>query len=248
MNFLSLQMQQRKAKDIYSSEFVEDLFDRMSDSYERVNYITSFGFSELWRRQCVKELDLKSGSVVVDLMTGMGECWQPILKKANKNSKLIGLDFSTQMINFAKKRKQKYPHANIELLKENVFDNSISSESVDYIISGFGMKTFNEQQLHLLAREIFRILKPEGRFSLIDVSVPKNKVLQSLYMFYLKNVIPMLGKLFLGDPETYKMLGIYTEAFGNAKQVEQIFGQYDFQVEYMEYFFGCASGVKGIKN
>ena len=62
-------------KDYYEPEFVKDLFDRMSDSYKRMNYITSFGFSEIWRSLCVAVAKIEKGAVVVDLLTGMGECF-----------------------------------------------------------------------------------------------------------------------------------------------------------------------------
>tara|TARA_R110001606_G_C15154030_1_gene626144 strand:+ start:32 stop:745 length:714 start_codon:yes stop_codon:yes gene_type:complete len=234
-------------KDIYEPKFVEKLFDKMSSSYSKVNYITSFGFSERWRRQCVEEIGIEKGKIVVDLMTGMGECWKHILKKSDKNSKLIGLDFSTEMINRAKKNKRKFEKSTIEVLKENVFQNSIENGTADYVISGFGLKTFNDEQLGKLANEIDRILKPNGKFSLIDVSVPNSKFLKPFYMFYLKNIIPILGKLFLGSPETYRMLGVYTEEFGNSKNVHRIFNEQEFEVEYVEYFYGCASGIKGRK-
>ncbi|MDO1500107.1 class I SAM-dependent methyltransferase [Winogradskyella maritima] len=234
-------------KEIYEPKFVERLFDKMSSSYSKMNYITSFGFSERWRRQCVEEIGIEKGKIVVDLMTGMGECWKHILKKSDKSSKLIGLDFSTEMVNRAEKNKLNFKNSKIEILKENVFENSIVNESADFVISGFGLKTFNDEQLEKLASEIERILKPNGEFSLIDVSVPKSKFLKSFYMFYLKNVIPILGKLFLGSPETYKMLGVYTEEFGNSKRVYQIFNRPEFKVEYVEYFYGCATGIKGIK-
>ena len=180
-------------------------------------------------------------------MTGMGECWEYILKNENEDSKLIGLDFSSEMLKRAKQKKLEYSNSNIELLKENVFDNSIESESADYVISGFGLKTFNEEQLAKFANEINRILKPNGKFSLIEVSVPKIKILKLFYMFYVKKIIPILGKMFLGSPETYKMLGIYTEKFGNSKNVYKIFEKGNFEVEYVEYFFGCATGIKGVK-
>jgi len=234
-------------KDIYEPKFVEKLFDKMSSSYSKVNYITSFGFSERWRRQCVEEIGIEKGKIVVDLMTGMGECWKHILKKSDNNSKLIGLDFSTEMINRAEKNKRKFEKSTIEVLKENVFENSIENGTADYVISGFGLKTFNDEQLGELANEINRILKPNGKFSLVDVSVPKSKILKPFYMFYLKNIIPILGKVFLGSPETYKMLGVYTEKFGNSRNTHRIFNRPEFEVEYVEYFFGCASGIKGLK-
>ena len=219
----------------------------MSSSYSKMNYITSFGFSERWRRQCVEEIEIGKGKTVVDLMTGMGECWKHILDKSDNDSKLIGLDFSTEMINRAEKNKEKFEKSKIEILKENVFENTIANETADFVISGFGLKTFNDEQLGKLANEINRILKPNGKFSLIDVSVPKSKFIKPFYLFYLKNIIPILGKLFLGSPETYKMLGFYTEEFGNSKNVHRIFNKLEFEVEYVEYFYGCASGIKGRK-
>jgi demethylmenaquinone methyltransferase/2-methoxy-6-polyprenyl-1,4-benzoquinol methylase len=65
--------------NIYSPEYVGQLFERMSATYDRVNRITSFGFSVRWRRQCVRLLDLKPGMTVADFMTGMGEAWPHIL-------------------------------------------------------------------------------------------------------------------------------------------------------------------------
>lgn len=234
-------------KDIYEPEYVEILFDRMSESYSRMNNITSFGFSEKWRKQCVSEVDIEKGKMVVDLMTGMGECWKFILKKADSKSKLIGLDFSYEMVQRAEKYRAKLKPHTIEILRENVFGNSIKDESADYVVSGFGLKTFNDNQLRKLAFEINRILKPNGKIALIDISVPKNKVLRIFYLFYLKNVIPLLGKLLLGNPETYKMLGIYTQNFKNSEGVFQIFNNPNFEVEYLSYFFGCATGIKGRK-
>nr|WP_103867273.1 class I SAM-dependent methyltransferase [Aquimarina sp. I32.4] len=108
-------------------------------------------------------LTLKKGKVVVDLMTGMGECWKHILRKSNQKSSLISLDFSFKMTKRARKNKQKFTSFNITILEEDVFNNSIKSQTADYIVSGFGLKAFNDNQLQKLANEIDRILKPGGK-------------------------------------------------------------------------------------
>ncbi|WGD35697.1 class I SAM-dependent methyltransferase [Olleya sp. YS] len=235
-------------KDIYNQKFIEELFNKMSGSYERVNYITSFGFSERWRRQCVKSIEIKKNDTVLDLMTGMGECWKPILNTIGVNGKLIGLDFSEGMLNMAHKRRSKYPNYQIKLLKENVFKNTIQNNSIDSVISGFGLKTFSDKQLHDFSDEVNRVLKTNGSFSFIEVSVPKNKLLKFFYLNYVRFFIPILGFLFLGNPETYKMLGVYTSKFNNAERVKEIFEKKGFNVEYINYFYGCATGIKGQKN
>lgn len=49
--------------NIYNLEYVKGLFNRMSSSYERVNYITSFGFSIRWRKQFLQTLTQTSNKV-----------------------------------------------------------------------------------------------------------------------------------------------------------------------------------------
>ena len=240
-------MRSEVMQDIYDPKFVEELFDEMSGSYERMNYITSFGFSARWRRQLVEQAKLQEGQVVADLLTGMGECWKPILKQVGPQGKLIALDFSEGMLRFARAYQQKFPGADIQILQEDLFENSIPNQSVDRVISGLGMKTFSEAQIHSFAKEVYRMLKPGGKLSFMDVAVPNNKLLRWPYFFYLKRVIPVLGWLFIGNPENYRMLGIYSERFGNAEKFARIFREHGLQVEHQAYFYGCASGLVGSK-
>ena len=43
------------------------------------------------------------------------------------------------------------------------------------------------------------------------------------------------------------MLGVYVNKFQNAKKVYNIFKNKNFEVEYISFFFGCVTGVKGYK-
>lgn len=94
-------------KNIYTSHYIRNLFDNMSASYEIINMITSFGFSEIWRWQCIRKIELKNNDSVADLMTGMGESWHYVTKKIGNQVKLIALDFSSGMLAYAHKRQRK---------------------------------------------------------------------------------------------------------------------------------------------
>jgi demethylmenaquinone methyltransferase/2-methoxy-6-polyprenyl-1,4-benzoquinol methylase len=233
--------------DIYQTDFVEQLFDEMSASYERVNYLTSFGFSKRWRTQFVRQLALKPDMVICDLMCGMGECWDTVAVELGHRGHLLALDVSAGMLKGAEKRKAKFPHLNITLLKQDALLNTLEDGCVDGIVCGFGLKTFSEDQKAQLAAEIKRILKPRGMFSLIEVSVPSGWLFKGLYMFYLKEIIPLLGRILLGNPDNYRMLGIYTEKFGDCRTMQNLLVQQGLQVTYHRYFYGCASGVSGVK-
>lgn len=233
--------------DIYDAKYIEELFDEMSKSYEKVNYVTSFGFSKRWRSQFVGNAQIKETSTVCDLMCGMGECWSAIIKKMSANSKLIAVDLSNGMLKGALKRRNKYTNHSISISKQNALENDLENEFADTVVSAFGIKTFSDEQKEILASEIRRVLKPNGTFSLIEVSVPSNSLLKPFYMFYLKTIIPLIGSIFLGNPENYKMLGVYTEKFVNCRKMKEIMEDQGFEVTFHDYFFGCATGLSGKK-
>lgn len=233
--------------NIYEPEFVKKLFNQMSGSYERMNYITSFGFSIRWRKQFLKKLGKSEEKLnVIDLLSGLGENWS-ILRKHFPNSNFYALDFSENMIRHSAKRANKIFNGNLHLICDNILESKLESNKFDVVSCAYGLKTFNEAQLNIIAKEIHRILKPNGRFSFVEVSKPENKVLLFFYGYYLGKIIPVLGRLFLGDPEDYRMLWIYTNKFENSEKVKNIFEKHNLTVSLDSYFGSCATGLNGRK-
>ena len=232
---------------IYQAEFVKELFNKMSASYERMNYITSFGFSIRWRKQFLNIFkNDKSEVKILDLMCGMGETWSFIQKKF-PNAEIHALDFSDEMLKKASEKNNKKFQGKIKILKQDVLKNNLESNIYDYVICAYGLKTFNDEQTDQLAKEVYRILKTDGKFSFLEVSEPKTGTLKFFYEFYLKNVIPVLGKIFLGDPDQYRMLWRYTSKYKNSEKAFRIFNENQLKTECQNYFFGCASGISGTK-
>ena len=226
---------------------MSELFNRMSGSYERVNYLTSFGFSLRWRHQLMKKIQQHHEvHEVIDLMTGMGETWSSILHRF-PNTNLTALDFSSGMLSYAASRNEKHYQQKVKLIQADLLAATLPSNHYDVVICAFGMKTFNQDQLSKLAHEVNRILKPGGQFSFIEISKPGNLILRSLYQFYLKHLIPILGKLLLGNPAEYCMLWFYTNQFVNAKTTCELFKQAGLKTSYHSYFYGCSTGISGVK-
>jgi demethylmenaquinone methyltransferase/2-methoxy-6-polyprenyl-1,4-benzoquinol methylase len=240
-----------RAPDIYDAGFVERLFDEMSGTYERVNYLSSFGFSRRWREQFVGEAfvgeaSIGSGMTVCDLMCGVGECWEAIYAHLG-GSRLVALDFSGGMLRLAERRRAKSPDFDVTLRREDALASSLGDGYADRIVCGFGVKTLSDEQREVFASEVARLLRPGGSFSLVEVSVPRGWWLRVPYMLYLKYIIPIIGWVLLGNPENYRMLGVYTERFGNCRRMRDALVRNGLHATYHEYFFGCASGVSGSK-
>jgi demethylmenaquinone methyltransferase/2-methoxy-6-polyprenyl-1,4-benzoquinol methylase len=233
--------------NIYNPEYVKGLFNKMSSSYERMNFITSFGFSIRWRRQFLETFKQPNHKVtIIDLLTGMGETWNATKNKL-PNSTLIVLDFSDGMLKYAKKKSETKFNNEIILLQQDILNNELPSNHYDFVTCAFGIKTFNDEQLNILAEETKRILRTGGQFSFIEISKPSNRILNSLYGFYLGKIIPILGRLLLENPEEYKMLWQYTNKFDNAKKATEIFTNAGLQANFISYFYGCATGFYGTK-
>ena len=180
------------------------------------------------------------------MLSGLGENWT-YLKQNFPNSTFSALDFSEEMILQSENKGNKVVKNQLNLLCEDILQSNLESNSFDIISCAYGLKTFNKEQLEILAKEVSRILKPNGKFSFVEVSKPKNKLLYYTYKLYLSKMIPVLGKLFLGNPSDYKMLWIYTENFENCDGVKEIFSKYNLNVNSENYFYGCATGIYGTK-
>jgi demethylmenaquinone methyltransferase/2-methoxy-6-polyprenyl-1,4-benzoquinol methylase len=212
-----------------------------------MNYITSFGFSIRWRKQFLDKLGKSHEKLqVIDLLSGLGENWT-FLKKNFPNAEFHALDFSERMIEQSTKKGKEVFDNQLNLVCENVLESNLKSDYFDIISCAYGLKTFNLEQIDQLAKEVSRILKPNGKFSFVEVSKPKNKLLLYFFGFYLGKVIPVLGKIFLGNPEDYKMLWIYISKFENSEVVEEIFKKHNLKVNFDNYFGGCATGISGSK-
>lgn len=229
---------------LYDVDSVRILFDEMASTYGRVNLISSFGFAVRWRHRAVAALPVTYPcGRIADLMSGMGELWRSIALHESFVKEVVAIDISTQMMRRAPRRQ---PFV-IAVREEDVLQTGLPSESFDAVVSSFGLKTFNRDQQQSLSCVVARLLRPGGAFSFVEISVPSNTVLRAFYMFYITRIIPLVGRVFLGNPANYRLLGVYTEAFGDCRHFAQCLRTAGLQAEFTTYFFGCASGVTGRK-
>lgn len=234
--------------DIYDPDYVKNMFDRMSKTYGTANYVSSFGFTERWRRQCINDLpSIPPKAKGYDLMSGMGEAWGLIQRKAGSEGQIVAVDISDEMNRKAGDRLQQLKVKNIQLQPLDVLRGELEPNSADFVVSTFGIKTFNPTQQKQLAQQIAKVLVPGGAFALIEISKPQSWWLKPFYMFYLKAMIPLIGKVFLGNSHDYRMLGKYCSDFVDARQFYTYLNEAGLDTQFKQYFFGCATGVVGIK-
>lgn len=234
---------------IYDPAFVKGVFDRCSDRYIAFSYVCSMGFTERWRRQCVEALPAPPGDAPTgyDLMAGTGEVWPHLLRRFPNMKSLTAVDISSGMHKRAMERLHAHRAHRIEFIEDDVLESALPDASADFLVSTFGLKTFDREQHRRLARLVARVLKPGGSFAMIEASDPKGWWLRPLYLFHLKIVMPAVERLFLRGAQDFAMIGTYSTNFGDASGIAAMLREEGLEVEFRPYFFGCATGVAGRK-
>ena len=236
------------AADIYDPAFVKRVFDRCSDRYIAFSYICSMGFTERWRKQCVAALlvssDAKSG---YDLMAGTGEVWPHLIAAGPGIERIIAVDISSGMHRLALDRLHQMRAHQIEFIEDDVLASNLPDASADFVISTFGLKTFNPEQHQRLAHLTARVLKPGGRFAFIEASDPKGWWLRWLYLLHLKLVLPTIERLVLRGAQDFAMIGTYSTNFGDARNFVGMLSKAGLDAEFRKAFYGCATIASGSK-
>jgi demethylmenaquinone methyltransferase/2-methoxy-6-polyprenyl-1,4-benzoquinol methylase len=235
--------------DIYDVQFVKGVFDRCSDKYITFSLLCSLGFTERWRRQCVASMPPLTGPGArgYDLMAGTGEAWPHLLRRFDDIASITAVDISSGMHRRALERLHAHRAHRIDFIEDDVLASELAPASADFVISTFGLKTFNGQQHERLAALVAHVLKPGGVFAMIEASDPKGWWLRPLYLFHLKVVLPLIERLFLRGAQDFSMIGSYSTNFGNAAGFAERLRAEGLEVEFHRYFFGCATGVSGRK-
>lgn len=235
--------------DIHDPDFVAGVFDRCAGNYRRWAVISSFGFVTRWRKACIAALrrDDLAGGTAVDLMAGTGEIWPHFLARYPDIGTITAIDISRMMHEHAVERLHSERSDRITHIAADFLETDLEDNIADCVISSFGLKTLSKAQQEVFARQLARILKPGGVYSMIEASDPKGWALRPLYRFYLDRVLPLVERLFLNGAQDFSMIGTYTRRFGDCSHMAACLRRQGLSVTQHRHFFGCATGLNGRK-
>jgi ubiquinone/menaquinone biosynthesis C-methylase UbiE len=110
---------------------------------------------------------IKTGDVVVDLGSGAGNDCFVARNLAGPEGKVIGVDFTTAMIEKARKNAEKLNFHNVEFRQGDIENMPISPNVADVVISNCVLNLVPNKDA--VIKDIYRVLKPGGHFSISDV-------------------------------------------------------------------------------
>ncbi len=231
---------------LYSSQFIETHFDKLSKDYW-MSDVFSLNLLSYCRQKAIQKVDIQQGAVVLDMMSGTGKNFPLLSQKVGNQGRVIGLDISEKMNALAEIEVEKQQLLNIEIYTKDFFNNAFPSESIDVIVGTFGLKTLSPDAYSLFSKEIKRLLKPQGKFVLIELSEPPNILFKTISTNYVRHFVPFLSKILRGDKDAHLQLYPYLLSFKNCDGIVQSLSKNGLNSKSFSLLMGLVTGVVGEK-
>lgn len=182
---------------------IEKMFDKVSEKYDFLNRIITFGMDQSWRKKVLKLISSKNPKKILDVATGTGD--MAILFSQSKATEILGIDISKGMLSIAEEKiKAKNLDSRVSVQVQDSENMSFVDNSFDAVSVCYGIRNFENLAKGLA--EIHRVMRPNGVFVILETSVPNNIFLRQGYMFYTKYVMPRMASLFSKDSKAYNYL------------------------------------------
>lgn len=182
--------------DEHRAEKVHELFATIARRYDLLNDIMSAGQHRRWKRRLV-ELTGEPRNVL-DLCCGTGDI---AMKFARLGARVTGVDFAEEMLRVAAGRCDRETVSRLQWIRADALRLPFGENSFDVVSVGYGLRNLADIEQGL--REILRVLRPGGKFLSLDFGKPESPAFRALYFGYLRVVLPILGRIFCGDPDTH---------------------------------------------
>ncbi|MCK4259384.1 MAG: bifunctional demethylmenaquinone methyltransferase/2-methoxy-6-polyprenyl-1,4-benzoquinol methylase UbiE [Halanaerobiales bacterium] len=201
--------------------YIQNLFDSIAKYYDIANTFLSFGRDRYWRRftaQIVKDSDAKE---IIDLCTGTGKLSLSIAQKI-PDSKIIGLDFSKEMLEQGKKNLLNFPNREqITFQYGNAMKIPFEDDKFDCATMAFSLR--NVDDIFTALSEMKRVVCSHGVVISLELSKPENPLFRSIYYTYFYHLLPSLGELISREKDPYNYLPDSLTHFPDRFQLEEIF-------------------------
>lgn len=236
---MTKQIKPYKDSELGKKKQVEKMFDTISDNYDRLNRIMTFGTDIGWRKNVVKMVNDIQPHSILDIATGTGDL--AIMMARTTAERIVGLDLSEGMLQVGKEKVRALQLENkIEMLWGDSENLPFQDNTFDAITVSFGVRNFENLEKGL--SEILRVLKPNGIFVILESSVPTKFPFKQGYNIYTKTIVPLMGKLFSKDQKAYEYLQESMKNFPYGEALNQILRSVGFKnVQHYPQTMGVAT-------
>lgn len=216
---------------------MREMFDSIPAKYALLNKVLTFGQDNSWRDSILVIIKAKEPLKILDICTGTGDL---ALKIANNFplADVYAVDFSSKMLEAAIYKAGKLGIKNIQFQENNCACTGFESLYFDYITISFGFRnlSISSENLKSALKEVYRVLKDEGCFIILETSQPENIFIRKAFHFYVKIIVPVMGAFISGDKMPYAYLGSSIVKFLDADSLDNLLNSEGFRREAVKNF------------
>lgn len=188
------------------------MFDRIAGRYDLVNTVLSGGTDAGWRRRAARSTGLGRGGAALDVACGSGKLTAELARLAGTSGRVVGLDFSPQMLEVARR-----DHPGIEFLEGDALNLPFDAATFDASTIGFGLRNLSDPIRGL--REMLRVVKPGGRAVVLEFVRPPENLVGGAYRLYLRALLPAIGGAISGQPAAYRYLSDTVDSYRTPEEL-----------------------------
>ena len=197
------------------------MFDAIAGRYDLLNHVLSAGIDRRWRAHAVRALRLTGRERVLDLCTGTADLAIASVRAEPGAARVLGVDFAGAMLRVARgKLERQRLHGRVTLVRGDATRLPIASASVDAVTIAFGIR--NVERPEAACVEMRRVLKPAGRLAILEFAVPTLPVWRECYGWYLKHLLPRIGRAVSRHNGAYGYLPASIHAFAAPHELVKI--------------------------
>ncbi|HEV7968319.1 MAG TPA: bifunctional demethylmenaquinone methyltransferase/2-methoxy-6-polyprenyl-1,4-benzoquinol methylase UbiE [Candidatus Acidoferrales bacterium] len=217
---------------------VREMFGRIAPRYDFLNHLLSLDIDKLWRRRVAKRFTAilhNPTARVLDLCCGTGDLALAFRKEAPAGAAIVGSDFVPEMLERAR-AKAAASGAGITFVEADALSLPFADGCFDLASCSFGFRNLANYERGLF--EIFRVLKPNGVAAILEFAEPRGKLFGSLYRFYFRQVLPLLGGLISGNASAYTYLPSSVSKFPSPEVLQALFERVGYTEARFERWTG----------
>jgi demethylmenaquinone methyltransferase / 2-methoxy-6-polyprenyl-1,4-benzoquinol methylase len=179
------------------------MFDRIAGVYDLMNTAMTAGLHHGWRKRAADRAELSEGDSALDLCCGTGDLALELRERVGGAGRVVGADFSERMLELANEKALDRGYPDVTFEWADALELPYSDASFEAVTVGFGVR--NLVDLDAGIGEMARVLRPEGRLVILEITQPRRPPLSFFFSLWFDRLVPLLGR-FAGDPEAYSYL------------------------------------------
>jgi demethylmenaquinone methyltransferase / 2-methoxy-6-polyprenyl-1,4-benzoquinol methylase len=228
---------------------VREMFGRIAPRYDLLNHLLSLDVDKVWRRRVAKRFRAtlqNPAARVLDLCCGTGDLALAFRGEAPQGAEIVGSDFVTEMLVRAR-AKAAVAGLHVTFVEADALAIPFADASFDLVSCSFGFRNLANYERGLI--EIFRVLKRGGTAAILEFAEPSGKLFGSIYRFYFRRVLPLVGGMISGSASAYTYLPSSVSKFPSPEALRAQFERAGFSDVRFERWTGgivtLHTGTKG---